>query len=814
MSFTNTKPWLYLLLLLLFILSFRTQKSKGLDTLAVGQSLSGNQTLTSQGGTFELGFFTPGNSKNYYIGIWYKGLPNKTVVWVANRNEPLSDSSLPELKLFQDGNLVLLNQFKTPIWSTNSISNIAHSTSAMLLDNGNFVIRGLSNSSNVILWQSLDYPTDSWLPGWKVGFNKIRNSKYSLTSWRSPENPAPSLFSFELDPSGTTFMLFWNESKMYWTSGEWTGKIFKLIPEMELDIYIKNVTQVSNENEIYFTYEASFNTTLPRYVIEPTGQFRPYWGNNFTRLGLYWTRPLEKCQVHAFCGGFSTCSQDRSTVCDCMHGFEPRVMKNWELEDHTDGCVRRTRLNCSNGENDGFFMIQKARLPVNSESVAVGSIENCKVACLSDCFCTAYAYDNECLIWKGDLYNLQELSSDDKTGKEFYVRLAESELEPVVNTAKKSDKKAWLIVGAIVGFFIFFGIVMLLIWIQRRKTGTFEGDEGSLVVFQYRDIRRATKNFSEKLGEGGFGTVFRGTLPNSTAIAVKRLKNQEQGEKQDKQFLTEVSTIGMIQHINLIRLRGFCIKGMERFLVFDYMLNGSLESHLFRKDLNVLDWKTRYKIALGTARGLAYLHEKCRDCIIHCDIKPENILLDADYNSKVADFGLAKLIGREFSHVLTTIRGTVGYLAPEWISGEAITPKADVFSYGMLLFEIISGRRNRELFHDGPDIYFPVRVFNIINQGEDILSLLDQKLESNADAEELNRACRVACWCIQFDERDRPTMGQVVKVLEGVLEVGLCPTPRFLQALGENSIHYIICQETSSGSKHMHEDDIISTFQC
>ncbi|KAM1738274.1 hypothetical protein ACFX11_014114 [Malus domestica] len=165
-------------------------------------------------------------------------------------------------------------------------------------------------------------------------------------------------------------------------------------------------------------------------------------------------------------------------------------------------------------------------------------------------------------------------------------------------------------------------------------------------------------------------------LPNSKAIAVKELKSMNQGEKQ---FPAEVGTISVIQHINLIRMRGFCANASKRFLVYDYMPNGSLQSLLLRKNPIMLDWKARYHIAVVTARGLAYLHDECRDCIIHCNVKPENILLDSEYSPKLADFGLAKLLGRHHSRVLTTMRGTVGYLAPEWFSGEAITPKADAF---------------------------------------------------------------------------------------------------------------------------------------
>ncbi|MBA0688989.1 hypothetical protein Goari_006741, partial [Gossypium aridum] len=184
--------------------------------------------------------------------------------------------------------------------------------------------------------------------------------------------------------------------------------------------------------------------------------------------------------------------------------------------------------------------------------------------------------------------------------------------------------------------------------------------------------------------------------------------NLRESTTTEKQFRTEVSTIGTIQHVNLVRLRGFCSDGARKLLVYDYMPKGSLDAHLVHEsNSDALDWKTRYQIALGTARGLVYLHEKCRDCIIHCDIKPENILLDAEFCPKVADFGLAKLVGRDFSRVLTTMKGTRGYLAPEWISGVAITPKADVYSYGMMLFEIVSGRRNSQQSEDGKVRFIP-----------------------------------------------------------------------------------------------------------
>ncbi|KAM3193174.1 hypothetical protein ACQJBY_070007 [Aegilops geniculata] len=219
------------------------------------------------------------------------------------------------------------------------------------------------------------------------------------------------------------------------------------------------------------------------------------------------------------------------------------------------------------------------------------------------------------------------------------------------------------------------------------------------------------------------------------------------------------------------------------------MPNRSLDVHLFRNNSTVLNWTVRYHIALGVARGLAYLHESCRDCIIHCDIKPENILLDASFVPKVADFGMAKLFRRDYSRVLTTVRGTVGYLAPEWITGVAITPKVDVYSYGVVLLEIISGKRNSCApctSGGNRDIFFPVYAAHKLVEGE-IGSLVDEMLHGDINLDQAELACKVACWCIQDDEFDRPTMGQVVKILEGLVEVRMLPIPRLLEAMTGSS---------------------------
>ncbi|KAK3211054.1 hypothetical protein Dsin_015760 [Dipteronia sinensis] len=588
-------------------------------------------------------------------------------------------------------------------------------------------------------------------------------------------------------------------SEPYWTSGQWNRQTFILTPNLiQLQNTNVSVSFVSNENETYFIYPAVDPNFITGLIMGASGQVKQMYGvkENWFK---FWFTPRQACEVYAYCGAFSICSEQTLPLCVCLTGFKQNSEQDWSLQDYSGGCVRKTQLQCVNnsltdGKSDRFQANANMLLPNYPQSVPVRSIKDCETSCLNDCSCTGYAYENdECSIWVGNLLNLQKLAKDDPNGKTVYFKLSASEFSSanVINsfqTVYNINKGTVIggVVGSIVAFLVILGFIMFVYLRRRNRTSkSIKAEEGSLVAFAYKDLQIATNNFSEKLGKGGFGSVFKGLLPNSRFIAVKKLESLSQG---DKEFRTEVSTIGIIQHVNLVQLHGFCSQGNKKLLVYEYMPNGSLNSHLFHeKKSKILDWETRYKIALGTAKGLAYLHDKCRDCIIHCDIKPENILLDAEFCPEVADFGLAKLHRRKFSRVLTTIRGTRGYLAPEWLSGNAITTKADVYSYGMMLFEFVSGRRNSEQIKDEKVEYFPTWAASIIsNGGGDVLSLLDPKLEGNVDEEEVRRICKVACWCIQDDETHRPSMSQVVGILEGVLDLTLPPIPTSLKVFADN----------------------------
>ncbi|KAL6009585.1 hypothetical protein ACLOJK_000013, partial [Asimina triloba] len=772
---TTCSPCFFLpLLLTIFFFAFVTNHCSVMatDTLSLGQSLSGVQTLISQGGRFELGFFSPGQSRKYYIGIWFKEVPKQTVVWVANRQAPLPDAS-SELKISAtDGNLLLINHTNIPTWSSNSTSKISNPTTAVLLDSGNLILTDRSNSS-VVLWQSFDHLTDTLLPGGKFGLNKITRLRHRLISWKNSEDPGLGAYSLQIEDDGTNrFFMMWNERRRYWNTGLWDGSRFRVIGDqtaMGYLGYIINYTYITNQYENSAIYYFTDNSTIVRLVMESSGQLKNWiWYKEKRKWGLTVSLP-PPCEVYGLCGSFGICNENSPVACTCLQGFRPLSSKHWNEVDWSGGCEREIDLSCTaNGFDAGrsqeeFMLVPNVRLPSDPQSLTAGGAEECQNTCLDDCSCTAYAYNTSgCYRWSGDLFNLGKLYGTD-AGGDLFVRAVGS----------RADRKGGLtkiFVACSITFVVVLLLLILGLYCWRRRKQRFEAHgvfPGSLVPYRYSDLRRITHDFSEKLGGGSFGSVFKGTLADLSLVAVKKLEGLGQGEKQ---FRSEVSTIGMIQHVNLVRLCGFCSEGSQRLLVYDFMPNGSLDTHLFGKNYRVLDWEKRNQIALEIAKGLAYLHERCRECIVHCDIKPENILLDADFCPKVADFGMAKLVGREYSRVLTTMRGTIGYLAPEWIQGLAITAKADVYSYGMMLFEIVSGRRNTRRSEIANGGYFPLWAACRIRE-DDAISLLDPRLEGNSDVEELNRVCRVACWCIQEDEGCRPSMGEVVNILERVAEV-------------------------------------------
>ncbi|XP_044463711.1 rust resistance kinase Lr10-like [Mangifera indica] len=321
------------------------------------------------------------------------------------------------------------------------------------------------------------------------------------------------------------------------------------------------------------------------------------------------------------------------------------------------------------------------------------------------------------------------------------------------------------------------------------------------VRFTAQQIYSFTNNYSTKLGSGGFGAVYKGQFPNGVKIAVKVLNRNVDRKAEDKQFMAEIGTIGRTYHINLVRLYGFCHDQYMCALVYEFLENGSLDKYLFKEEKEI-EWDKLHEIAIGTAKGLAYLHEECQQRIIHYDIKPGNILLDGNFFPKVGDFGLAKLGNRDKTHVtLTGYRGTPGYSAPEFmLKNHPITHKCDVYSFGMVLFEIIGRRRNatvHSLNSDESLDWFPKHVWERYEKDELGAMAVTCGIEEK-DREKAERMSKVALWCAQDSPAARPRMSAVVKMLEGGVEI--LPPPKPFQYL--ISVGMAQLQPLETGSSH------------
>ncbi|XP_018722360.2 receptor-like serine/threonine-protein kinase SD1-7 [Eucalyptus grandis] len=791
---------LFLLMFSCHCIRFSVVVAAATSTISVGQSLTGSDTLVSSGGVFELGFFSPGNSSDTYLGIWYKKIEERTVVWVGNRDQPLTISA-PALAI--DGaNLVIQGGRTTYHLSNNSVSG---NVSATLLDSGNFVLRG--ESSEAILWQSFDDPSDTFLPGMKLGYSRETKKVWALTSWKNAMDPSPGDFSLRLDSESLDEFVILKGSEKYWASGPWNrdSQTFSLVPEMRLN-YIFNYSFINNPNEVYFTYSIySSSNVSTGLVIDLSGQIKQrIWLESSKAWNLFWSQPRDPCDVYKFCGSFSRCSDNTFSSCACLDGFRPSDQEKWQQDDTSGGCVRKKLLQCEqmgyeNG-GDGFLKMNHVTFPLYYNASEKLSSKACKSACSGDCSCTAYAYNGSgtgrCLLWYEDLLNLRQLSEDDPNSNTIYIKLAASELQNsrgINKTLKIALASAFPLVA------LFLTTYMGCQWKKKRKgkmgptqdillfdvdksiaartNETSEKGIGNekitkdawLPLFSFSSVNAATQNFSNsnKLGEGGFGPVYKGKLLSGKRVAVKRLsKKSAQGMLE---LRNETMLVAKLQHKNLVRLLGCCLERDEKILIYEYMSNKSLDSFLFdQAKRHLLNWETRAHIVEGIAQGLIYLHQHSRLRIVHRDLKASNILLDSDMNPKISDFGLAKMFGGNESEANTNrIVGTYGYMSPEYALEGVVSTKSDVFSFGVLLLEIISGKKNTG--------FYQTDSMNLLGyawqlwQEDGALCLVDSALENHNSDGTLMRHINVALLCVQEIAADRPTMSEVLTMLTNEL---------------------------------------------
>lgn len=798
--------WVLLPLVLLTVTKTTVaQQSRSAASFTLGASLATNQTWLSENGTFTMGFHAvPASSSSLYLGVWYSGVP-VVPVWLMNRDRPVTRGAA--LTLTSAGNLVLADANGSRVWTSNTPGVVG----GRFLENGNIVLR---NSSGAILWDSFNFPTDTFLPGLVVQVG------HKFTSWKSNNDPSPGLYSFEISSEGELHFK-WNNSQIYYNSGPWGGSYFTNPPQLGRTTPPDTFYYDNSTGSPRFWYTTSGRSvtadiTLKRMRLDPDGVARQHiWVIDTNSWQTFISAPMEPCDAYRVCGQNSVCkSSNYIPGCSCLPDHQPVSASEWNDQDYAlHGCTRDPLLQCTNGSTS-FMALTDATLEDGDVEVYFNDTESsCREKCVQNCSCSGYSFVTNCTLHSTStvLYNARA-SNDSVTPFMLRFQAVPTEVE-IGDLNGASFRGTKLILTVVLVSVIGVVLVATLVWwllrimMRRRKQlrggAKHEFSAVGLVRFSYKELVDATGNFGRQLGTGGFGAVHKGTLGDKSEVAVKTLAKMRQGEQE---FRTEVAVIGTVQHINLVRLRGFCAEGDHRALVYEFIPKGSLEKYLFTKsdkkdEQNVLDWKTRMTIALGAARGIAYLHHECRSSIIHCDIKPENILLAADFTPKVSDFGLAKLLGKDVSRVITNIRGTRGYLAPEWLTNCTLTSKVDVYSFGMTLLELISGRRTVDLSLPSEKWFYAVWVYKEIAEGKAVTAVVDERLKESVDEGELRRALQVGLWCAQDDPEKRPSMRDVVKMLEGTLDVPDAPAPpSYAQTSDEgfNSGHAAVFRQNES----------------
>ncbi|KAM0838657.1 hypothetical protein ACQ4PT_060824 [Festuca glaucescens] len=785
------------------------------DAIDLTTSITGNQTLVSAGGVFTLGFFSPPGGRTY-LGIWYTSIPGQTVVWVANRNSPLV--SVPGvLKLSPGGRLVIVDRRNSTVWSspapTAKNQIITTRAAAQLRDDGNFLLSADgSGTPQSAAWQSFDYPTDTLLPGMKLGMDLKRRLSWNITSWRSATDPSPGPFTFKLVPGGLPEFFLFNGPKMIYASGPFNGAGLTGVPNLSSEDFV--FTVVSSADETYYSYAVTDAKLLSRFVVNGDAQRlqRYVWSPDAGTWSSFWYYPTDPCDNYAMCGPFGYCDTTATPLCSCLPGFQPRSEKQWGLRDTTAGCVRTTNLSCP-GAGDGFLPTNRMKLPqATNATVYPGmNLDQCRQACLRNCSCRAYSAANVsggvsrgCVIWAVDLLDMRQYP---EVVQDVYIRLPQSEVDALSAAAAAADRRPSrkvLIAGVATaaGVLLLGAICCCCFWRNRArrklqtKTATTsrnddvlplrarkpplvpsrnqrleEGQMGSdkdldLPFLDLEVILDATDNFAAdcKIGQGGFGSVYMANLGEGQEVAIKRLsKKSVQGIGE---FKNEVKLIAKLQHRNLVRLVGCCIDGDERMLVYEFMHNNSLDTFIFDEEKRkLLEWKNRFEIILGIARGLLYLHEDSRVRIIHRDMKASNVLLDKNMIPKISDFGIARMFGGDQTtqHTMKVI-GTYGYMSPEYAMDGVFSMKSDIYSFGVLVIEIITGKRNRGFYDDDLDLNLLGYAWMLWKEGRGV-DLVDEAMGGTFDYSAVLRCIQVALLCVQVHPRSRPLMSSVVMML-------------------------------------------------
>ncbi|KAF0898715.1 hypothetical protein E2562_009326 [Oryza meyeriana var. granulata] len=803
---------------------------------------TGGAFLESRSGAFRAALFNPGKQQgSFYLAVLHA--PSGTPVWSANRDAATSSSGKVQLSV---GGLTVSDTNGTVLWSTPPLRSPV--AALRLQDTGDLQ---LLDSGNATLWRSFDNATDTLLPGQQLLAGAYLSSAKDTTDFSQGD--------YRLGAITADVLLTWQGSTYWRLSND--VRAFKDTNAAVASMWVNasGLLAVAADGALVFRVGLA-PAKFRMLKLGSDGRLRitSYaFVNSSAPVGGDFVAPAGDCDLPMQCPSLGLCSSaGNSSTCTCPPLFAASVTVPGSCTPG-DGSTLASPAACQNNDSSGSvsyialkpqiaYFATKFDAPTNTGVNKTA----CRALCTASCACLGFFHDTasrSCRLLGGkQLGSLYMGASDTNLG---YIKTFNSATKAGSNQLGSSSANHTVaIVLPSVAAFLLLALVAWYLWWRSRmskngkkkkgKNSTMkvymgrrkspsrdtgynaddeEGDDDIVIPgmptrFSYQEITTMTSNFATKVGSGGFGSVYKGELPGGEGlVAVKKL--EAVGVQAKREFCTEITIIGNIRHVNLVRLRGFCAEGSRRLLVYEYMNRGSLDRSLFGRTGPALEWGERMEVALGAARGLAYLHTGCEQKIVHCDVKPENILLADSGQVKISDFGLAKLMSREQSALFTTMRGTRGYLAPEWISNAAISDRADVYSFGMVLLELIHGRKNRGEQEEvninvavaagsgehsdwpsgwssamtstasgtsgGGDEYFPMVALELHEQGR-YLDLVDARLEGRVDEAEAARTVSIALCCLHEDPALRPSMAAVVRILEGSVPP---PEPR-VEALG------------------------------
>ncbi|XP_031376861.1 putative receptor protein kinase ZmPK1 [Punica granatum] len=808
-SFISSSLFMPVLLFLAISFSLTSSTSVHRDRfLRRGSALSvddPDDVLSSPNGAFFAGFHPVGRNA-YSFAVWFsnRSCMLDCIVWMANRDKPVNGKH-SKLILDKHGNLFLTDAGHKVVWSTDiALSSSATYVGLHLLDSGNLILRsfGPRPVDDTVMWQSFDHPTNTLHPEQK--FTRFTE----LVSSRARGNISSGYYKFYFDNDNILRLLYSGPeiSSVYWPHPYQLPWDYGRTTYNDSRVALLDSLGNFTSSDDWKFLASDYGEKIPRRLtLDFDGNVRLYSLSRNGEWTISWQAITTPCDVHGICGPNAVCLYNARSGRSCSYapGYERKNLSDW-----SQGCKPKFESFCKLPDPETGEFIRFPHLDFygyDEDHYPNYTLNQCKKKCLELCNCKGFQYKfrdsnrHDCypkvLLLNGRAsatgygtiyFRLPKaiLSSEQLQLESSTLNCSHSpkdvELHRVYSRRHESELllKILLILAVVIAGFEALGVLLVLCFVTGTWKAKDEARQGYHLAamgfrrYTYAELRKATRNFREEIGRGAVGSVYRAILLGDRSAAVKRLN--EMTLHGEEEFLAEVSTIGKLNHMNLLELWGYCAEGKHRLLVYEYMEHGSLAENLAK---GTLDWGKRFDVAVEAARGLAYLHEECLEWVLHCDVKPQNILLDLNYKPKVADFGLSKLLNRgDVKHSsFSKIRGTRGYMAPEWVYNLSITSKVDVYSYGIVLLEMVTGRSpgggvldtstGGETENLGLTSWVKQKMSGEVPTATRIEEIVDHSIEGGYDVKKVEVLVAVALQCVADDKDDRPTMSQVVEML-------------------------------------------------